>query len=272
MSQYMLVDGEPQLIENARICANDRGLLLGDGLFETINVSQGTPVSLEAHWARLCDGAGRISLELTINYHQFRQMAHQLIKLNSISFGGLRFTVTRGQGERGLMPVSTDKPSYLLTTFGKPDKAGALKLGLSSISRNASSPLSYIKSLSRMENILVMREAKINGYDDGLMLNTTGEITETSKANFFLIVNDEILTPPIDAGVLSGIMRAKIISYCRANELPLIEKKLTTQHLSAGMSAFISNVIIGVKPVCQIDKLRLNAHRYIDRLQRIFND
>ena len=100
---------------DARIDPTDRGLTLGDGLFETIAVSGGRPARLDAHLARLRDGAQVIGLDLPLGDGEIAEALAQVARANGIAEGVLRLTLTRGPAPRGLLPPAEARPSLMIT-------------------------------------------------------------------------------------------------------------------------------------------------------------
>ena len=147
----------------ARIDPADRGLLLADGLFETLRVYGGRAFQLAAHLARLAAGAVVLDLSLPPAGDIARAVAETLAA-NDLREGSLRITVTRGPGERGLLPPAHPSPTLLIVGHpsGKAPPA-AMTAHVSSIRRNEHSPLSRLKSLAYLDNVLARAEARAAG-------------------------------------------------------------------------------------------------------------
>ena len=156
--------------------AGDRGLLLGDGLFETIAVFNRTPFRLADHWDRMEAAAARLGIPF--DRAALDRAASALVAGSAEDDGVLRLTLTRGAGPRGLAPAPDATPTIFGTLAPwRPAMAfRSVTLATSSIRRNSGSPLSRIKSLGYLDNVLALKEALDHGADDALLLNGAGAV------------------------------------------------------------------------------------------------
>lgn len=244
----------------ANIAINDRGFLLGDGLFETMRIYNGNPLFLTEHWERLQQSAKILDISLHLSKTEIKKIILELLEHNRLS--GLdavvRITLTRGSGERGLSFTKKVKPTLMVTTFIFQPINIPCKLVVSKIPRNEFSPLSNIKSLNYLDNILANQYAVKMNADDALMLNTAGNVASTTSANIFMIKNNTIFTPKISDGILPGIMRAHIIKKCADLNFEVFEKTFNLDHLKTANEIFISNSLIGIRVVYQLDDIFMN--------------
>jgi branched-chain amino acid aminotransferase len=206
----------------ARIAPDDRGLLLGDGLFETIRVQAGAPRHLAAHLARLRRGAQVIGLPLpaldwpTLDWPA---VLADTLAANGLTEGSLRLTVTRGSGPRGLPPPADPRPTVLVTAAPAAPAPPPARLILARTTRrNEFSPLATIKSLNYLDGILARREATERGADDAILLNTRGRAAETTVSTLFVVLGTRILTPSVAEGALPGVARGLLLAHGVAEE------------------------------------------------------
>ena len=168
--------------DEARIDPTDRGLTLGDGLFETIAVRGRRAARTDAHLARLSDGAEVIGLAIPLAGDELKAALQDVIEANAIDEGVLRLTLTRGPAPRGLWPPIPAQPTLLITgacqdlTSQEPVTA----VIATTTRRNEHSPLSGIKSTSCLDGILAAREAAKRGANDASLLNGAGVIVISS--------------------------------------------------------------------------------------------
>ena len=159
MTVYL--NGRLMADDEARIDPTDRGLTLGDGLFETIAVRGGQGLRLDAHLARLRAGAEVIGLAVPYAGHELKAAFQDVIEANAIYFGVLRLTLTRGPAPRGLRPPVPAQPTLLITGVSQdltPQEPVTAVIATTT-RRNEHSPLSGIKSTSTLDGILAAREA-----------------------------------------------------------------------------------------------------------------
>lgn len=241
------LNGRLQDAAEARIDPADRGLLLGDGLFETLRVADGAPRRLAAHLARMRAGAEVIGLAIPLTDAQIAAAMAEVIAATATTAGSLRLTVTRGTGPRGLLPPKQPQPMVMLTAGGLPPQTPAHLIVAQSTRRNEHSPLSRLKSLNYLDNVLARMEAERAGADDALMLNTAGRVAESTVANVFWAKDGRLFTPPLSEGVLPGVRRAAIMAALNAQERPVF-----ADELRGADEVFLSNSL-SVRQVATLD-------------------
>lgn len=231
----------------ARIDPADRGLLLGDGLFETMAAQNFGVPELAPHYARLCAGAKLLRLDVPLDLAALAAAIGSLLAANGMAEGVVRLTLTRGPAPRGLLPPSATHPTLLLTVAALPPPGGALRLHVTTIRRDEDSPLSAIKSLNYLPNVLARIEAAEAGADDALLLNRAGRVAETSAANLFVCHAGSWITPPVSEGALPGIRRAALLEAGRVREAVV-----TAAALFAAEAVCAGNSLM-LRPVAEID-------------------
>ncbi len=258
-NQICYFNGSLIPIEDIKLSITDRGFLYGDGIFETIRIYNKIPFCFEQHLHRLKVGAKHLALPLP-DSKTITQTVHSLIKSNSISNGTLRITVTGGDTDQTLWPRSPLVKSTILITAKKtiPYKEKHYEQGYKAITisfpRNELSPLAGIKSLNYLENILGRREATEANCQEGLFLNTKGELTEGTISNLFIYDGNTLLTPPVNSGILPGITRNTVIDLVKTNlRLPMVEKNLYPEDLFNCKEAFLTASIMEIMPLVEID-------------------
>lgn len=245
---------------------HDRGFLLADGIFETLRIYQGNPVQFDRHWQRLTGSAQFLEIVIPASKNQLRQAIHQLLNANDLACAdaGLRITLSRGSGERGLWPAETGKSTLLINTFALTAvPAVGSKLITATIKRNHLSPLANIKSLNYLDNILARREAVAAGADDAVLLNVAGNVAEVSTANIFIIKNNTVITPKLSDGALPGVARATILQLCQQMAINRVEDVITTHDLTVADAAFISNALLPIHPVQSCDNTHFKTNHVL---------
>jgi branched-chain amino acid aminotransferase/4-amino-4-deoxychorismate lyase len=189
------------------IPTDDRGLTLGDGLFETILSRDGDLVLLDEHLERMargCEALGLPPLE--------RPRARRLCEEAAGGVRGraaVRLTLTAGSGGRGLDRLEAPYPRLFATAAPAPRPETPATLVTATVRRNEGSPASRLKTLSYLDNVLAREEARAAGADEALMLNNAGFVACAGAANVFWLEGERLVTPALSCGVLEGIMRAK---------------------------------------------------------------
>ncbi|MFC3690781.1 aminotransferase class IV [Chenggangzhangella methanolivorans] len=234
----------------------DRGLTLGDGLFETIAVFGGRPAALGQHWRRLETAAAEI--RLPVDRALFVAEIEALLNAIGRSDAVIRYTVTRGGGARGLAPPADPRPNVVAAASPYPADAlyAPVRLATSSVRRNPTSFASRAKTLSYLDSVLAFAEARRAGADDALMLNTDGRVASTAMANLFAVVEGELVTPPVSEGVLPGIVRGVVLS----EDFGAVERPLSQDELAGASAVFSTNSVRLVMPVIELDGRPMPDH------------
>ncbi len=236
----------------ARIDPSDRGMLLADGLFETLRVYGGRPFQLDAHLTRLAAGASALGIPIPVTGTVAAAVAETL-GANGHAEASLRITLTRGPGLRGLLPPPDPSPTLLIVSHPLDGASpNPMSAHVSTIRRNEHSPLSRLKSLAYLDNVLALREAAAAGCDEALLLNTAGRLAGGSRSNLFLVLEGRLVTPPPSEGVLAGIARQTIMDLAAACGMEVREDGLALAHIDQASEALICNSLLEVRPLSRI--------------------
>lgn len=250
-------DGELIDDEAPVVGAADRGLLLGDGLFETIKVAHGRALFLTKHLARL-QVSGQ-SLGFRINRHLLRDGVHELLAARGATEGSLRITVTRGPTPRGLspIPVADQHPVTFIAYFpagpAPAPQEFADRLIAAPFIRSSGAVSSRYKTLSYTDNLAAMAHAKSERAADALFFNERGEVTSTTMANIFVRTGLGYLTPPLSSGILPGIVRDVLLEEAANISLSIEVRPLTEEDLRDRL-LFRTNSLLGVRPAWYDDR------------------
>ncbi len=265
----MWLDGAIFPDSRAPFDLSDRGLLLGDGAFDTALVLNGRIFRGEAHLRRLLGALA--SLEIDASEDTVRQA--MLALTPQAGRHALRTTVTRGPGLRGLAPAGAQKPTVMASLAPLP--AGffspRLSMDVATIRRNETSPASRMKALSYLDAIFAMREAVAKGFNEALFLNGAGRVACASIGNIFALFGDELATPPLADGVTPGIIRGFLLAECGALNLTGRERSLDLDELYAADAVFMTNSLRLIAPVERIGAVAIGVRgaKIVDALQRL---
>jgi len=244
------VNGDWTDAVEAAVPATDRGVALGDGLFETVAVRTGALRRVNAHLARLRSSAADLGLELPGD--DFDALFREAVRLNAIDNGMVRLTLTRGAAQAGLAAADSGPPTVIISSVRRDPPEGLVRAIICETTRrNEHSPTSRLKTTNYMDNILAAREAARLGADEALLLNTKGRLAEATIANVFLVTDGQIVTPPVSEGALPGIMRAAVMAVEDVDERPLELKELdrASEALLTNSGGIRALVSVDGKPV-----------------------
>lgn len=264
---WVYYNGEIMPPEQARISPYDRGLTLGDGLFETLRVYAGRVFRLDAHLGRLAAGAAMIDLALPSGLEGAVQ---ELVAANGWREAVVRLTVTRGAaapGRGGLLPDPDLPPTVLITgrslvgALPYPTAWYTTGIGLATGGprRNEYSPLSGCKTLQYLDQVLLRQAAARRGAEEGLQQNTAGAVAGASVANVFIVRAGRVQTPALASGCLPGITRALVLTLARNRGWATSEDTLSLAEVQGAEEVFLTNTLMEVLPVTRVDGLTIGA-------------
>src|SRR5688572_13466392 len=214
--------------QEATVPVTDRGFLYGDSLFETLRFFRGRPFRMAQHLERMSRGAEYLGIKLPYPPKQLQRLAEELIARNNLPDAVLRVTLTRGPGERGYTPGDDHTPTLLMTLHAAPpvdpQQPARCALATSTHRVPASDPLSSFKTGNKLLQVMARVEAKANGADEALLLNSNNEVAEAAGANLFWVYREKICTVPTGRGVLPGITRAVVLEICQNLNLPTTKR------------------------------------------------
>ena len=245
---------------------DDRGLLLGDGLFETLLAVNGVVDQLDAHLDRLAAGCAVLGLPQP-DRPAATDAVMQAVSERSEPHLAVRLTLTAGSGGRGLDRPAPATPTLLASAAPSPKVEGAARLMIAATRRNADSASSRVKSLSYLDNILARREARAAGADEAVMLNGRGEVACATAANLFWIMGDQLHTPALECGVLAGIMRGRVLTLAHSLGIAAREVRSTADVLAQADAVFLTNSLIGVRRTIGLGA-ETGPHPMVERLSR----
>ena len=236
----------------------DRGLMLGDGVFDTSLVVAGKVLLMEAHLERLAKDAAALGID--VDPGTLRSFAADAIP-DEAEDGALRLTVTRGPGPRGVAPRAVGEAT-LISKFdpGKPAfPAPPIRLACSDILRNPSAPSSRRKTLSYTDAVIGTQRAKAAGFDDALYFTPGGHAACTSIANIFARFEQTLVTPPLEDGVVDGIMRAWLLKTAPDAGFKVEVASLSAQALARADALYLTNSLQLIRAVEGLDDIRFDA-------------
>ncbi len=236
----------------------DRGLFFGDGVFESMRVFKGKGIGLKYHIDRLFQGLEILQIEHTWNVEQIEKTILEIAKQTNCDDCYVRITVTRGKWMGSVPPMMSSKPNLIIVCKKfLPFKPELYEKGFRTLilttRRNETSPLSQIKSLNYLDNILGRMQALEKGYDEGVFLNTRGLLTEGTASNLFLIQDNILLTPPLEDGVLGGVTRKIVLQSASSLGLKTQIRSLLPEEIVESDEGFLTNSSMGIVPWVQSD-------------------
>ena len=266
-NQIYYINGKWVVADEALIPFNDAGFLYGDGLFETLRFDNKKIFSADKHIKRILSGLKLIKLNHHYNSDLLLSLLNKIIKKNSLENGIIRIMITRGDLLKKEIKSNiyiNIKPFYHIPN--KPVKVILLNEKKFPIIRFTPA----IKSLNYIGNMLAKKECEKLGYYEPIFYNDNNIITECAIRNIFFIKNKTLITPSLDLGILSGVMRNTIISIAKNINLNILETHIKKEEINLMDEAFISSTGIGLLP-CYWDNWNSEFETTIKLKKELFN-
>lgn len=251
------VEGKVLDLAKATIPLNDRGYLLGDGVFETLRTVNGRVFRLDQHAERMKRSLNAIGLDEPVE-GEFRAAVRALEKEGHRLYGGelyLRVNISTGpmgdfaEHERGVIVTGLCRKfkPYPMQHYSR-----GVHLITSRQRKFSQSPLSTVKSLSFLPHVAARREAMAATVHDAILLNEHGRVAEATTSNVFARVGDTVHAPGEAEGAVPGVTRAVVLDLVRDAGLEVVEE-LPVDVLRSAREAWLTNTTGGIVPFTRFD-------------------
>lgn len=253
----------------AHVSVFDRGLLYGDGVFETLRTWDGRLVDLDDHLDRLYDSVAALGLRAL----ERAALADAVVRTVTAAGPGeqrIRVVLTRGPGAISVPLVACGPGRAIVIVEPLPAQPTELSLAIVDwpLPRRAAPAH---KTLAYLDHLLARELAVAAGADEALRLGPDGEVLECATANIFAVVRGTVMTPPL-TGVLPGTMRARVLRACGPLGITAEETRLTVSEVRAAEELFVTSSLRGVVPVTRLDGEARTAGSVTARIGRAVSD
>lgn len=240
--------------QSEKLSVFDRAVAFGDGLFETILVTHGQAPLLPLHLARLERGLKALHIPLSIDQAE-EDISQAIESLDANKRFKLKYIVSRGESEAGYKPNAGINPTRLLQCAVFDRDLAALQQGIKATVcqwlLSCNSQLAGIKHLNRLDQVMAAKQIPDDCYE-GILRDSSGCFIEGTMSNFFVRTESGLWqTPKLDVSGVKGVMRGHILSEMKARNIAVEETRIAS--LARISEMFISNALIGVVPVLELD-------------------
>ena len=251
------LDGQLVPADEAGVSPFDHGLLVGDGVFETLRVYDGVPFAWTRHHERLVRSSTGLGLTAP-GSRELRAAVDDVLDANGVTEGRVRLTITGGPSplgsERGDAP-----PTVIVMSAPATPWPPTVDVVIVPWSRNERGAVAGLKTTSYAENVRALAYAHERGAGEAIFLNTRGEVCEATGSNLFVIQGGVVQTPPADAGCLLGVTRALVLELCAEHGMPVEEVAFGPSELADADEAFLTSSTREVQPIGRVDGRALPA-------------
>jgi branched-chain amino acid aminotransferase len=270
--------------QDAKIHVLSHVVSYGSSVFEGIRcyeTAQGPAVfRLREHMRRLVDSAKIYRMDVPFTIEQLSDATVELIRVNGLQSCYVRPIALRGYGQIGVYGVKNPIDVYLACWewgkyLGEEALASGVDVCVSSWNRIAPNTLPALSKAAGnyLNSQLIRMEADVNGYAEGIALDSNGYISEGSGENMFVVRDGKILTPPLGASVLPGITRDTVVQLAQALDIPLVETIIPRELLYIADEVFFTGTAAEITPIRSVDRIQVGQGKrgpVTERLQREF--
>lgn len=264
MTLALLVNGVAPANASQAIAADDRGLQYGDGLFETALLIDGQVRFLDDHLQRLFRGCERLGIPAP----ERQTLLDEITQVSTASTRGvLKIIVTRGAAGRGYRPPDVAAATRIIALHPLqeiPQHDLKLRWCETRLGRNAR--LAGIKHLNRLEQVLAQSEWRAGDFDEGLMMDTEGEVVCATAGNMFAVRDGALITPDLRFAGVQGVMRAQVLKAAAELRICVSEEPLWPHDLETASEIFITNAVRGIRSATALDSLQWSDKTVATRL------
>ncbi len=252
------LDGELLPLEQARVSVLDHGLVVGDGVFETLRVYQGRPFAWRRHLARLGASASGLGLPAP-DPVRLRAAADAVLEANALQDARLRITMTGGPSPPGSHRDPTVPPTAFVVAFPFERPAPSADVVIVPWTRNERGATAGLKTISYAANVRALAYAEARGASEAIFANTQGNLCEATGSNVFVVRDGALATPPASAGCLLGVTRGLLLELAHEAGIPAAERDVELGDLPRADEAFLSSTTREVQPIARVDGAALPA-------------
>jgi branched-chain amino acid aminotransferase len=253
-AEHVWLNGEVLPAGEARLSVFDRGILLGDGVYETLRAHAGRVFRWEEHRKRLEGSLRSARIELPFPASSLQEAIAACLAANRLQEARIRLTVTRGEGDPGFEMMPDSRPNVVIAASEwrpLPDRRyeEGIRTIIATVRQTGKDSLNpALKSISRIHLVLARLEAAEQGAQEAILLGSDSRVREGTASNVFLVKGRKLRTPSLESGVLEGVTRAIVLEVASEAGIPCEEGHILPEDLSAADEIFFTNTSWGALP------------------------
>ena len=267
-------DGQLVDWRDAKIHVLTHTLHYGAGVFEGVRAydgQDGTAIfRLQDHTERLLNSAKILRMKVPYTAEQINQAHQDVLRANGLKSAYMRPLVWIGSEKLGVSPKGNTVHAIVAAWhwgayLGEDGLKRGIRVKTSSYSRHhVNITMTQAKAVSNYTNsILANMEATDDGYDEALLLDSSGFVSEGSGENIFIVKNGVIYTPDLSAGALNGITRNTILHIARDLGIEVVQKRITRDEVYIADEAFFTGTAAEVTPIRELDRLETVSYTHL---------
>ena len=253
MSQVFL-NGNWLPLEQAQVSVLDRGFIFGDGVYEVIPVYRQKPLALEDHLARLDRSLAGIEMHSPFSHEEWSSIIQHACALEGSPQQSVYIQITRGVAPRDhAFPAGVSPTVFVMAKPMAPPPKSWLQEGVFAITqKDFRWDCCHLKTTALLANVLLRQQAVKQGAVESVLL-LDGYLTEGAASNILVISQGQVLTPPRDHHILTGITLSLILHWCTKEEISWIEGPISEQALRAADELLMTSSTREIVPIVRLD-------------------
>jgi 4-amino-4-deoxychorismate lyase len=237
-----------------KVSVLDRGLALGDGVFRTLRVRAGKPLNWRWHWARLAADCAKLKLPAPDETLVLEEIA-RVAPADAV----VKATITRGQAGRGYAVPTEVRTTRIVSSHPLPDhpaewREAGVRVRRCHLTLSQQPRLAGVKTLNRLENVLARSEWDDAAIAEGLIADAEGRVIEGTMSNLFIAAGGRVFTPDLARCGVVGAQRERVRELLRREKVHCEERDLRWTDVLAAEEIFLTNSLIDVWAVRQVDE------------------
>lgn len=258
MSRIAYVNGRYAPHAQAAVSVDDRGYLFADGVYEVCEIFNGALIDMPRHLDRLERSLAELRIAMPVSRAALAGILAEVARRNRVRNGMVYFQVTRGAAPRDhSFPKGRVKPALIVTAKSLDRAAGEARaaLGVAVVTMpDIRWKRVDIKTIGLTANVLARQAAREAGAFEAWLVDEAGMVREGAATNAWIVTREGVVvTPPADGLILAGVTRATVIDICRAEGLPVEERRFTVAQGQGAAEAFCTGATLLVTPVVSLD-------------------
>lgn len=260
MKNLAWINGKISELADAKVSLEDRGYLLGDGVYEVVRVYNGCAFYLNAHLERLKKSAEAVRMTIPYSFDQITAVTKELISESGYSDAYVYMQLTRGSAARDhLFPAETEPGMVMYIRPLPPLKALEEVTAAACITLPDERWMNcHIKTVNLLPNLLARQKAAEAGAVEAIMYRPGDIVTEGTRSNLFAVIDGVVRTHPETNLILSGITRQIVVALLEDRKLKFSETAFTLAELKTASEAWLTSTTLEVNPIDTIDRAALN--------------
>ncbi len=255
MKNLAWIDGRVSDLSEAKVSIEDRGYLLGDGVYEVIRIYNGRPFYLNAHLDRLQNSAAAIRLSIPYTMEEIVTTSEELIGSSGCREGYIYMQLTRGSSKRDHLFPTDASPTLAIYVreLDALSEIDAISLQSCITLPDERWMNCNIKTINLLPNLLARQKAAEAGAIEAILYRPGGIVTEGTRSNLFAVIDDRVFTHPETNLILPGITRRIVLDILNKLAIPFSENPFTLNNLEKASEIWITSTTMEVNPVGEVD-------------------